>query len=72
MVKEIFPKEIVENTLKMHQFKHTHKSKIIYSFILLGLIDAFISLPFIKISVYNASKSLIRPSKERKYYCYCW
>jgi HlyD family secretion protein len=65
MAKQIFPKEIVENTAEVHQFKHTHKSKIIYSFILLGLISAFISLPFIKIGVYNSSQGLIRPSKER-------
>lgn len=65
MAKQIFPKEIVENTAEVHQFKHTHKSKIIYSFILLGSISAFISLPFIKIGVYNSSQGLIRPSKER-------
>lgn len=34
MKKQIFPKEIIENTLEVHQFKHTNKSKIIYSIIL--------------------------------------
>ncbi len=31
MKKQIFPKEIIENTLEVHQFKHTDKSKIIYN-----------------------------------------
>ena len=65
MKKQIFPKEIIENTLEVHQFKHTNKSKIIYSFILLALIVALISLPFINVTIYNTSQGLIRPDKER-------
>ena len=65
MKKQIFPKEIIENTVEVHQFKHTNKSKIIYSFILLALIIAFISLPFINVTIYNNSQGLIRPDKER-------
>lgn len=34
-MKNIFPKEIVENTIEVHRFKHTVKSKIIYSILLL-------------------------------------
>jgi hypothetical protein len=29
MSKQIFLKEIIENTVEVHQFKYTHKSKII-------------------------------------------
>lgn len=65
MKKQIFPKEIIKNTLQVHQFKHTNKSKIIYSFILLALIVALISLPFINVTIYNTSQGLIRPDKER-------
>ena len=65
MKKQIFPKEIIENTIEVHQFKHTNKSKIIYSFILSALIVAFISLPFINVTIYNSSQGLIRPDKER-------
>ena len=65
MKKQIFPKEIIENTLEVHQFKHTNKSKIIYGIILLALISALISLPFIKVTIYNTSQGLIRPDKER-------
>lgn len=65
MKKQIFPKEIIENTVEVHQFKHTNKSKIIYGIILLALISALISLPFIKVTIYNTSQGLIRPDKER-------
>ena len=65
MKKQIFPKEIIENTVEVHQFKHTNKSKIIYSFILLALIAALTSLPFINVTIYNTSQGLIRPDKER-------
>ncbi|QDO93460.1 hypothetical protein FNB79_05535 [Formosa sediminum] len=65
MKKQIFPKEIIENIVEVHQFKHTNKSKIIYSFILLALIVALISLPFINVTIYNTSEGLIRPDKER-------
>jgi len=65
MKKQIFPKEIIDDTLEVHQFKHTNKSKIIYSIILLALIVAFISLPFINVTIYNTSQGLIRPDKER-------
>ncbi|QTD38433.1 hypothetical protein JL193_03810 [Polaribacter batillariae] len=46
MKQQIFPKEIIESTVEVHQFKHSNKSKIIYSIILLTLISALISLPF--------------------------
>ena len=65
MKKQIFPKEIIENTVEVHQFKHTNKSKIIYGIILISLIAALVSLPFIKITIYNTSQGLIRPDKER-------
>lgn len=65
MAKQIFPKEIIENSVEVHQFKHSNKSKIIYSLILLALIVAFVSLPFIKITIYNTSQGLIRADKER-------
>lgn len=63
--KQIFPKEIIENTVEVHQFKHTNKSKIIYGIILIFLIAALVSLPFIKVKIYNSSQGLIRPDKER-------
>ena len=65
MKKEIFPKEIIESTIEAHRFKHTNKSKVIYSFILFALIVALVSLPYINITIYNTSQGLIRSDKER-------
>lgn len=65
MNKQIFPKEIIESTIEVHLFKHTNRSKIIYSVILLSLIGALVSLLYIKVSIYNTSQGLIRPDKER-------
>ncbi|QTE22428.1 HlyD family secretion protein [Polaribacter cellanae] len=65
MNKQIFPKEIIESTVEVHQFKHTNKSKVIYSIILIFLIIVLVSLPFIKVTIYNTSQGLIRPDKER-------
>ncbi|KAB1160598.1 HlyD family efflux transporter periplasmic adaptor subunit [Tenacibaculum aiptasiae] len=64
-MKQIFPKEIIENSVEVHQFKHSNKSKIIFSIILLALIISFISLRFIKITIYNNSQGIIRADKER-------
>ena len=50
---------------EVHQFKHSNKSKIIYGILLISLIAALVSLPFIKITIYNTSQGLIRPDKER-------
>tara|TARA_R110002096_G_scaffold184679_1_gene363264 strand:+ start:5315 stop:6481 length:1167 start_codon:yes stop_codon:yes gene_type:complete len=65
MSKQIFPKEIIENSTEVHQFKHTNKSKIIYGIILISLLAALVSLPFIKVTIYNTSQGLIRSDKER-------
>ena len=62
---KIFPKEIIENSAEVFKFKHTTKSKVIYSIFLVGLLIAIVSLPFIKIDVYTSSSGLIKPNKER-------
>ncbi|MBL4746444.1 MAG: HlyD family efflux transporter periplasmic adaptor subunit [Flavobacteriaceae bacterium] len=64
-MKKIFPKEILENTSLVHQFKHRKRSSIIYSTFLLAIIIAFCALPFIKIDIYATSRGLIRSEKER-------
>ncbi len=63
-MKQIFPKEILENTTQVHQFKHSKKSSIIYSIFIISLIGAFISLPFIKVDVYTSSRGIIKSDKE--------
>lgn len=62
---KIFPKEIIENSAEVFKFKHTTKSKIIYSLLLAAIIVAIISLPFIKVDVYTTSIGLVKPNTER-------
>jgi HlyD family secretion protein len=61
----IFPKEILENTTQVFQFKHSTKSKIIYSIILFSIISVLISLPFIKVDIYTPATGIIKPNIER-------
>ncbi|NDV42841.1 HlyD family secretion protein [Flagellimonas sediminis] len=62
---QIFPKEIIENTIQSHLPKNGVKSKVIYGIILLALVLAIILLPFINIKVYTTARGIIKPSKER-------
>jgi len=64
-MKQIFPKEIIDNTIHIHQFKHQVKSKIIYTVLLLMIISSLISLPFIWLDIYTNSRGILRPEKER-------
>lgn len=65
MKKEIFPKEILERSVEVHEFSHHTKSKAIYSLILLMLLSAFVLLPFIFIDVYVSARGIIAPDEER-------
>lgn len=64
-LKRIFPKEILENTIEVFKFKHTVKSKIIYSLLLIAIVSSLAALPFIKVDVYTSSTGIIKPNKER-------
>ena len=62
---QIFPKEIIENTLQSYLPKNGVKSKIIYGVILCTILLAICSLPFIKVKVYTTARGMVKPSKER-------
>lgn len=64
-MKQIFPKEIIENTTEVHQFKHSTKSKIIYLILLLAFIGIFILLPYLKVEIYSSARGIIKPNKDR-------
>ncbi|CAL2106000.1 membrane fusion protein, peptide pheromone/bacteriocin exporter [Tenacibaculum sp. 190524A02b] len=64
-MKQIFPKEIIESTIDVHQFRHTKKNKVIYGILTLILIIILIVLPFIKTTIYTTSQGFIRSEKER-------
>ena len=64
-MKQVFPKEIIENTVEVHLFRHKINSQVIYTVILLSVILAFALLPFIRIDIYTSSVGIIKPEKER-------
>jgi HlyD family secretion protein len=64
-MKQLFPKEIIDSTMEVHQFRHSTKSKVIYAIILLALCIIIVSLPFIKVDIYTAARGIIKPNKER-------
>ncbi len=64
-MKQIFPKEIMDSTAEVHQFKHSTRSKSIYLIILLLIIGAFLALPFLKVDVISQARGIIKPDKER-------
>ncbi|MGG8495905.1 hypothetical protein ACQY1Q_05780 [Tenacibaculum sp. TC6] len=65
MLKQLFPKEIIENTVEVHQFKHSRKTSIIYTIILMSLLIGLISLTFIKITVSETSQGMLRSESDR-------
>lgn len=64
-MKQIFPKEILDATLEVHHFKHSIRSKIIYTIILSFIILSLVSLPLIEVSIYNTSRGILKPNQER-------
>lgn len=64
-MKQVFPKEILENTAEVHRFKHSTKSKVIYLLLLVLLLGSFTALPFLKVDVVTTARGIIKPDKER-------
>jgi HlyD family secretion protein len=62
--KQLFPKEIIEHTQESNFSKHTVRSKLIFSAILLFIIGALSLLPLIEVDVAVRSQGIIRPSTE--------
>lgn len=65
MKKQLFPKEIVENTVEVHQFIYSKRSQAIYIALLVLIVGALLSLPFIKVNIYTSVRGIIKPSQER-------
>lgn len=64
-MKQIFPKEILENTTQVHRFKHTSQSKFIYAMVLLFFLASISVLPFLKVTLYSNARGILKPNKER-------
>jgi HlyD family secretion protein len=64
-MENIFPKEIIANTVEVHRFKHRSKSKIIYTILILSILCASMSLPFIFMDIYSSAQGILKSHKER-------
>jgi len=64
-MKQVFPKEILENTAEVHRFKHSTKSQGIYLLLLILFVGIFLALPFLKVDVVATARGIIKPNKER-------
>jgi len=63
-MKNIFPKEIITESIEYHRHRFLRKSNIVYLILLIGLIILVFLLPIIHIDLYSASPGMIRPQKE--------
>ena len=64
-MKQIFPKEIIENTVEVHRFKHKVTSKIIYGILLLGILSISVAMPFVFMDIYSSAQGILKAEKER-------
>lgn len=60
----IFPEDILHNTVEYHIAQHSKKTNLIFWIIFLVLLGTFISLPFIYVDIYTTSSGVIT-SHER-------
>lgn len=65
MKEQLFPKEIIENTVEVHQFTYSKKSQAVYIALIILFIGALLSLPFIKVNFYTSVRGIIKPTQER-------
>ena len=65
MQNQLFPSEIIENSVEIHLHKNSTKSQIIYILIVLAIISAIISLPFINVTITVQGRGIIRPIAEK-------
>ena len=63
-MKTIFPPEIIDNSVENHFHKHSKKSEIIYSSIVITAIITIILLPVIKVDITKQSRGIIRTRLE--------
>jgi HlyD family secretion protein len=62
---QIFPKEIIENTVQAYIPKNGVKSRAVYAIVLTVVLLAICALPFLKVKIYKNAQGLVKPSKER-------
>lgn len=66
MKKQLFPKEFLANSVEVHQFKYSQRSRSIYWTFLIFILLVLIALPIFKVNVYTTVRGIIKPDKERQ------
>jgi HlyD family secretion protein len=61
---QLFPPEIIENTVECYHARISTRSKAIYGLILLMILLVFISLPFVYVDISSQSRGVIRSPYE--------
>jgi len=61
---QLFPPEIIENTVECYHARISTRSKSIYSLILIMLLLAFASLPLVQVDISSQSRGVIRSPYE--------
>lgn len=65
MQTQLFPSEIIENSVESHHYQVSMRSQWIYITLLLSMMGAFISLFFIRIDVSVRAEGILRPVTEK-------
>ena len=65
VMKNIFPKEFIAQSVEFHRHKFLRKSHTLYIVLLIGLIIVALLLPIIRIDLYSDTPGMIRPKKAR-------
>ena len=63
--KNIFPEEILSNTVENHIVKHSKRTSLLFLITFIAVSIAFVSLPFIKIDIYTTSRGTIIPQDKK-------
>ena len=61
---QLFPPEIIENTVECYQARISTNSKVIYGLLLFMIMLVFISLPLIYVNISSQSRGVIRSPYE--------
>jgi HlyD family secretion protein len=58
-MKQIFPIEIIENSIELHRFQHLKKSRVIYAILLMSISFLILLTLIVKIDIYATSPGVI-------------
>jgi len=61
---QLFPPEIIENTVECYQARISTNSKIIYGLLLFMIVSVFVSLPLVYVDISSQSRGVIRSPYE--------